>query len=60
MNILDCPIPSPVSLDEHVRFKVPLFDALRVELEFRSGDGVYERVYHLVEGVEEERDVDNE
>ena len=60
MDILDCPVPSPISLDEHIRLKVPFLYALWVKLELRMGDRVHEGGDHLVEGVEEERDVDNE
>lgn len=39
---------------------MPFLDALWVELELFSSDGIYKGVYHLVEGLEEEGDVDDE
>ena len=59
MHILDRPIPSPILLDQHIRLKVPFFDALRVEFQLLSCDGIDEWVDHLVEGSEEEGDVDD-
>lgn len=60
MHILDLPIPSPIPLEQHIRLEIPFFDAVRVEFQLLSGDGVDEWVDHLVEGIEEEGDVDNE
>ena len=60
MDILDRPTPSPILLDEHIRLEMPFFDAVRIKLQFLPGDRVYKRVDHLVEGVEEEGNVDDE
>ena len=60
MHILDRPTPSPILLNQHIRLEMPFFDAVRVELQLRPGDGIDERVYHLVEGVKEEGNVDDE
>ena len=60
MHILYRPIPSPILLDEHIRLEIPVFDAVRVEFHFLSGGRVDERVDHLVEGVEEEGNIDDE
>ena len=36
------------------------FDAVRVELQLPPGDGINERVDHLVEGIKKEGNVDDE
>ena len=39
---------------------MPFLNAVWVELQLRPGDGIDERIYHLVEGVKEEGNVDDE
>jgi len=60
MHVLHRPVPSPIPLDEHIRLEVALFDTIRVELQLLPGDGINKWIDHLVEGVEEEGNVDDE